>query len=494
VVTGQPADVAVLAGAAAAFTAAASGSPAPTVQWRVSSDAGVTWSDVPGATSPTYSFTATAGLNGDEYRAVFTNSAGPATTSPATLTVTAAAVAPQLTEQPSAATVMAGQAASFSATASGSPTPTVQWRVSTDGGGRWSDVAGATSPTYSFTATAAQSGDDYEAVFTNSAGSATSAAAALTVTSAPQVTTQPSSTTALAGQTASFTAAASGSPAPTVQWQVSTDGGGSWSDVAGATSATYSFTTSPAESGYQFRAVFTNSAGSATTGAATLTLTDQSTSNWSGYVATGATFSAVAGAWTAPAVTCPSGSTTTYSSHWIGIDGYPGSTVEQAGTEADCAGRTPVYDAWYELYGDSAVNNGNEVELAPADYPVSPGDSMSAAVSVSAGTWTLAISDGTRGWHFSTQIAWSAPPQSSAEWIGERPTICNGSCGYSSLADFGSLRFTSATATAGGSTGPISSFSFAPVQMLDGSGSLLAAPGALDPTGEDFTDTWYASS
>ena len=48
----------------------------------------------------------------------------------------------------------------------------------------------------------------------------------VTVVVLPVVTAQPTSQTAAAGSTATFTAAASGSPAPTVQWQVSTSGGG----------------------------------------------------------------------------------------------------------------------------------------------------------------------------------------------------------------------------------------------------------------------------
>ena len=60
-----------------------------------------------------------------------------------------------------------------------------------------------------------------------------------------------------------------------MQWQVSADGGTSWSDISGATSTTYSFTTTipPSENGYEYEAVFTNSSGSATTNAATLTFT-----------------------------------------------------------------------------------------------------------------------------------------------------------------------------------------------------------------------------
>jgi len=89
---------------------------------------------------------------------------------------------------------------------------------------------------------------------------------------APAITTQPANASAAAGATATFTAAASGSPAPTVQWQSSSDGT-TWTDVNGATSATLTVAgATVAQSGTKYHAVFTNSAGSATTDAATLTV------------------------------------------------------------------------------------------------------------------------------------------------------------------------------------------------------------------------------
>ena len=94
------------------------------------------------------------------------------------------------------------------------------------------------------------------------------------VTVAPAITTQPTDKNVIVGQTATFSAAASGTPAPDVKWQSSTDGT-TYTDIAGATSASY--TTSAlavADSGKKFRAVFTNTAGTATTNAATLTVTD----------------------------------------------------------------------------------------------------------------------------------------------------------------------------------------------------------------------------
>ena len=87
------------------------------------------------------------------------------------------------------------------------------------------------------------------------------------------ITTQPVSTTVVAGSNVTLTAAASGTSTPTVQWQVSTNGGSTWNNVAGATSATYSFASSLAQNGNRFRAVFTNAGGTVTTDAATLIVT-----------------------------------------------------------------------------------------------------------------------------------------------------------------------------------------------------------------------------
>jgi len=69
------------------FTAAASGAPAPTVQWQTSTNGGQTWADIPGAGTGALQVTATAGRNGAQFRAVFTNVAGTATTNAATLFV-----------------------------------------------------------------------------------------------------------------------------------------------------------------------------------------------------------------------------------------------------------------------------------------------------------------------------------------------------------------------------------------------------------------------
>lgn len=92
-------------------------------------------------------------------------------------------------------------------------------------------------------------------------------------TAAPVVTAQPANQTVPNGVRVAFTAAASGTPAPAVQWQVSTNTGATFTDVTGATSTTYSFTAVSSDSGKQFRARFTNNIGAVVSAAATLTVT-----------------------------------------------------------------------------------------------------------------------------------------------------------------------------------------------------------------------------
>ncbi|WP_053387098.1 HtaA domain-containing protein [Leucobacter japonicus] len=106
--------------------------------------------------------------------------------------------------------------------------------------------------------------------------------------SAPRITQQPQSTTAQVGGRAEFTAAASGEPSPTVQWQkraatavpeasratalAAADDG--WTDITGATGAEYTtpFLVPEDVGAWEFRAVFTNSEGSTATDAASLSV------------------------------------------------------------------------------------------------------------------------------------------------------------------------------------------------------------------------------
>jgi hypothetical protein len=271
-VTTNPSSTTVTASQNATFTAAATGNPAPTVQWQVSTNGGSSYTNISGATGTTLTLSGTtASQNGNIYQAVFTNSVGSTTTAHATLTVR---YAPIVSASPSSQTVNAGQTVTFTAAATGNPAPTVRWQVSTNGGASYSNISGATSTTLTLTnVTASQNGYLYRAVFTNSIGSTNTTAATLTVLFAPAVTTNPASQSVTAGQSVTFTAAATGSSTPTVQWQVSTDGGVTFVNIAGATSTSLTLTSvTSSQNGYRYRAVFTNSLGSATTTAAVLTV------------------------------------------------------------------------------------------------------------------------------------------------------------------------------------------------------------------------------
>jgi alpha-tubulin suppressor-like RCC1 family protein len=271
-VTKQPVSVTVEEGHGAVFEATASGAPAPTVRWEVSTNGGGTWSTVTGATTSRLEIaSANTSESGAEYRAVFTNVVGSATSKAATLTVQ---LAPAVTKQPASVTVESGQSAVFEAIVAGSPTPTAQWELSTNGGGTWSTVSGATSDRLEIaSAKTSENGYEYRVALKNVAGQATSQAATLTVHNVPRIVAQPTSTTVEEGHTAIFNVAATGFPTPTVQWEVSTDEGATWSALGGASTSTLSLAdVQGSQNGYEYRAVLENVAGTATSTAATLTV------------------------------------------------------------------------------------------------------------------------------------------------------------------------------------------------------------------------------
>ena len=116
VVTGQPAAQSVLAGGTATFTAAATGAPTPAVQWQVSANYGLSYSDLIGGTSPTLKVIATEADNGKLYRAAFTNLNGNAFSNAVLLTVKPVAVKPS-TLHAAAAVVLAGHPVILTGTA-----------------------------------------------------------------------------------------------------------------------------------------------------------------------------------------------------------------------------------------------------------------------------------------------------------------------------------------------------------------------------------------
>lgn len=139
---------------------------------------------------------------------------------------------------PAATTVVAGQTATYRVVVSGSPAPTVQWQRLARGSSTWVDVDGAVSPTLTFgPAAAGDAESQFRAVVTNALGSATSPTARLGVEAAPIVTAQPQDVVVKAGGTARFAATITAYPPPVLRWQVSADGGRTWTNTSAASSS-----------------------------------------------------------------------------------------------------------------------------------------------------------------------------------------------------------------------------------------------------------------
>jgi hypothetical protein len=203
-------------------------------------------------------------------------------------------------------------------------------------------------------------------------------------------------------------------------------------------------------------------------------ITDATSTNWSGYAATGSTFNSVSATWTEPTATCNSGDQ--YSSFWVGLDGDGSNSVEQAGSEADCQGSTPSYYAWYEMYPSAPVNFSN---------PVSPGDQLSGSVSYDGGSsFTLTLSDTTQGWTQTVNQSVSGAARASAEVIVEAPSSLTG---VLPLADFGTVNFSGSTVDGS----QLSSFNPSEITMVSSSGTQEDSISALN--GGSFSSTWDSS-
>ena len=172
VITSQPAAQTALVGASATFAVAATGTPAPTYQWRKDG------SNIPNATNAALTLANVTAADAAGYDVVVTNAVSSVTSSLARLTVNATPSAPVITRQPANVVAVVGRSASFSVVATGAPAPTYQWsRVSsTPGAGASALIPGATSATLSLANVTAADAGNYTVTVTNSAGSVTASA------------------------------------------------------------------------------------------------------------------------------------------------------------------------------------------------------------------------------------------------------------------------------------------------------------------------------
>jgi hypothetical protein len=135
-------------------------------------------------------------------------------------------------------------------------------------------------------------------------------------------------------------------------------------------------------------------------------------SNWSGYVQTGGSYTSVSATWTVPTARS-TGNNQTDSSTWVGIDGWGNSNLIQTGTEQGWNGASAYYRAWYEILP------ANET----ISFNVSPGDNIYATVRQLSGTqWQMYLTDLNSGATIS-QTATYTGQQASAEFIQEAPSL-----------------------------------------------------------------------
>ena len=237
---------------------------------------------------------------------------------------------------------------------------------------------------------------------------------------------------------------------------------------------------------------------------AALANTTKST-NWAGYAIhrSGVTFHQVSGTWTQPGATCVKGQPS-YSATWVGLGGYDptSNALEQIGTEVDCTrGGKVSSSAWYELV---------PAPSRTISLPVAPGDVMHATVTVTGHRVVVDLVNLTQRHRFQRTFETSSIDVSSAEWIVEAPSQCLSqfSCQALPLADFGSVSFAAATATAArGPSGTIldSRWERTKIRLTAGNQRLIlarntsytagtAAPSALRGGGRRFDVTYATAS
>ena len=263
----QPQNQSVCPGDNATFTIATTGAGI-TYQWRKGGVNLVNGGNISGVTTNTLTLTGATATDAGTYDVIVTQNCSLAS-SPAVLNLFAS---PSITTQPTNQSACLGGNATFSVVAAGTGL-TYQWRkagVDLVNGG---SISGATSNTLTITGVVAGDAGTYDVVVSGTCTPpVTSNGVTLTPQTAIAITTQPVNRTGCQNGTVTFTGAATGT-ITTTQWEVSTNGGSTWSSVTGATTQTLTLTSvQPSQSGYRYRLAL-SSAGCGTVYSNVVTLT-----------------------------------------------------------------------------------------------------------------------------------------------------------------------------------------------------------------------------
>ncbi len=203
-------------------------------------------------------------------------------------------------------------------------------------------------------------------------------------------------------------------------------------------------------------------------------ITDTS-SNWSGYVANGGTYTSVTGTWIVPQVAA---TTTGADATWVGIGGVTGTDLIQAGTQATVTGDGSVtYSSWTEILPDYS-------RTAPLQVTV--GDSVTVTITEqTSGVWLIVMRNNSTSDSYEKTLRYDSS-RSSAEWVQEAPST---SRGIVPLSDFGTVRFIAGSAVRDDVMLGLSSLGATPVAMVNRAGQLVALPSTLGSDGSSFVVT-----
>jgi hypothetical protein len=380
IIVSQPESQSVNPTAPVSFSVTVTGTGPLSYQWRKDG------TPVPGGTDSTYTIASAEQSDEGSYRCRVSNPAGSSTSNPATLVVYDP---PDITTQPLSQTVNPGDSATFTVAASGTPPLSYQWRK--NGG----TIPGATLASFTIlTPPGTQQVDEgnYSCYVYNAAGSfpspqrnPVSSDAHLKVNDPPVITTDPVSAARNYHEPATFFITATGDPAPTYRWYK--DG----APISGATDASYTIAL-PAnadEGGYTCEA--TNSAGAATSGAATLTVFDP-------YISSNPTGASVlAGTPVQFAVVANGSGTLSYQWYRDGVAVVDGGNISGASTATLSIGDATNAEAgtyYCDVAGADGTQRTDSADLVvsdpalvtqPVSQTVNPGDPVTFTV-VAAGT------------------------------------------------------------------------------------------------------------
>jgi Peptidase A4 family len=203
---------------------------------------------------------------------------------------------------------------------------------------------------------------------------------------------------------------------------------------------------------------------------------NQNTShNWSGYAATGGTYTAVTGTWSVPQFNADS--QPGVDAAWVGIGGVRSRDLIQAGTQQSVTGSgSTQYEAWIEMLPRSS---------RPVPLRIHPGDSVTVSISEQASDeWLIQFTNNTTGQTYQTNQQYSSS-HSSAEWVEEAPS--GGRGGLLPLDNFGTVQFSGGSTVKDGQTIDIADAGGRAITMVGNNSQALAVPSALGDDGASFS-------